>query len=296
MNLKNLSPLEKIAQFLVGNNRPCKIIDVQFIKQLDLKVLSPLPDLIDMNFTSLNKETYNLLDKLIQEHKTTLVFTNTRSGTERVVHNLKTKFPHKYKKIEEGPPVKIESLIGAHHGSLSKEHRFEIEDALRKGKLRAVCCSTSLELGIDIGYIDLVVCLGSPKSIARLKQRCLPFNSRILLADGTYEKIGKIVENKQNIKILSFDEKKGFIKNKIKESHKNKSNKLLKLNLHSGLSLECTNEHPILTREGWKKAKDLSQGEIEVVKQTLKNGWEDIKNEAGFGEEKKAKPKANKKK
>ena len=256
-----ISPLEKIAQFLVGNNRPCKIIDVQFIKQLDLKVLSPLPDLIDMNFTSLNKETYNLLDKLIQEHKTTLVFTNTRSGTERVVHNLKTKFPHKYKKIEEGPPVKIESLIGAHHGSLSKEHRFEIEDALRKGKLRAVCCSTSLELGIDIGYIDLVVCLGSPKSIARLKQRCLPFNSRILLADGTYEKIGKIVENKQNIKILSFDEKKGFIKNKIKESHKNKSNKLLKLNLHSGLSLECTNEHPILTREGWKKAKDLSQGE-----------------------------------
>ena len=166
-----IAPLDVVAKFLVGNERLCKIINVQFIKQLDLKVLSPLPDLIDMSFAELNKETYNLLDKLIQEHKTTLIFTNTRSGTERVVHHLKIKFPHKYVKIDEKDSGKTESLIGAHHGSLSKEHRFEIEDALRKGKLKCVVCSTSLELGIDIGYIDLVICLGSPKSIARLKQR-----------------------------------------------------------------------------------------------------------------------------
>ncbi len=166
-----IAPLEEMARFLVGNERSCKIIDVQFIKQLDIKVLSPLPDLIDMNFSNLNKETYNLLDKLIQEHKTTLIFTNTRSGTERVVHHLKMKFPHKYTRIDEAEPGKVESLIGAHHGSLSKEHRFQIEDALRKGKLKCVVCSTSLELGIDIGYIDLVICLGSPKSIARMRQR-----------------------------------------------------------------------------------------------------------------------------
>ncbi len=166
-----IEPLVEIAKFLAGNERKCKIINVQFIKQLDLKVLSPLPDLIDTSFIDLNKETYNLLDKLIQEHKTTLIFTNTRSGTERVVHHLKTKFPNKYTKIDDNDSGKVESLIGAHHGSLSKEHRFQIEDALRKGKLRVVVCSTSLELGIDIGYIDLVICLGSPKSIARLKQR-----------------------------------------------------------------------------------------------------------------------------
>ena len=166
-----VAPIEEIAKFLVGNNRTCKIIDIQFIKQRDLKVISPLPDLIDMNFSNLNKETYNLLDQLIQDHKTTLIFTNTRAGTERVVHHLKTKFPHKYKRIDEKDSTKVESLIGAHHGSLSKEHRFQIEDALRQGKLKAVVCSTSLELGIDIGYIDLVICLGSPKSVARTLQR-----------------------------------------------------------------------------------------------------------------------------
>ena len=166
-----IAPLEEIAKFLVGNNRSCKIIDVQFIKQLDLKVLSPTPNLIDTSFNALNRETYNLLDNLIQAHKTTIIFTNTRSGTERVVHHLKTKFPKKYTKLDEKNPEKIESLIGAHHGSLSKDHRFKIEEALRNGKLKACVSSTSLELGIDIGYVDLVVCLGSPKSIARVRQR-----------------------------------------------------------------------------------------------------------------------------
>ncbi len=136
-----------------------------------------------------------------------------------------------------------------------------MEDALRQGKLKAIVSSTSLELGIDIGYIDLVICLGSPKSIARLLQRCLPYDSRILLADGTYMRIGDIVENKLNVKVLSYDRNKGFIKNRITKYHKSKSNKTLKLNLHSGLYLECTEEHPILTRNGWKIANELMQGE-----------------------------------
>jgi len=166
-----VSPLDEVAKFLVGVKRPCKIIDVQFIKELDLQVLSPVPDLININYETLNKKTYELIDKLIQEHKTTLVFTNTRAGTERVVHHLKTNFPKKYCEIEEGDPTKMSSLIGAHHGSLSKEHRLNIENSLRDGKLKAVVCSTSLELGIDIGYIDLVILLGSPKSVARGLQR-----------------------------------------------------------------------------------------------------------------------------
>ncbi|MEK6904685.1 MAG: DEAD/DEAH box helicase, partial [Nanoarchaeota archaeon] len=155
-----IAPLEEIAKFLVGNERPCKIADVSFLKRFDLKVISPLPDLINITERELHNSLYNMLDNLIQDHKTTLIFTNTRAGTERVVHHLKERFPRKY----------VEN-IGAHHGSLSKGHRQDIENKLREGKLRAVVCSTSLELGIDIGYIDLVVCLGSPKSVARLLQR-----------------------------------------------------------------------------------------------------------------------------
>jgi ATP-dependent helicase Lhr and Lhr-like helicase len=169
-----VAPLENIAKFLVGSKRDCKIIDVQDIKQMDLKVLSPVPRLIDSSHENMHQKMYELIDSLIQEHKTTLIFTNTRAATERVVHHLKDKFPTKYTEIikdEETNETTNQSKIGAHHGSLSKEHRTKIEDDLRKGRLKAVVCSTSLELGIDIGYIDLVICLGSPKSVARALQR-----------------------------------------------------------------------------------------------------------------------------
>ena len=174
-----ISPLEEVTKFLVGyensSERDCKIVDVQFIKKMDLKVLSPVPDLIDMEHGKMHHAMYSLMDKLIQEHKTTLIFTNTRAATERVVHHLKEKFPKNYSENVEEPempeiPSKAKG-IGAHHGSLSKTHRYNIEKRLREGKLKAVVCSTSLELGIDIGYIDLVVCLGSPKSVARALQR-----------------------------------------------------------------------------------------------------------------------------
>jgi len=160
-----IAPLDEIAKYLVGyegkDERPCKIVDVQFIKKLDLKVLSPVPDLIDTEHGNMDNALYNLMHKLIQDHKTTLIFTNTRSATERVVHNLKEKFPKFYG----------EDNIGAHHGSLSKIHRHSLENRLREGKVKVVVCSTSLELGIDIGFIDLVVCLSSPKSVARALQR-----------------------------------------------------------------------------------------------------------------------------
>ena len=90
---------------------------------------------------------------------TTLIFTNTRSGTERVVYNL----AKRYKYGNEH--------IAAHHGSLSRDTRLGVEEMLKKGKLKCVVSSTSLELGIDIGSIDNVIQLGSPKSVARVVQR-----------------------------------------------------------------------------------------------------------------------------
>ncbi|MBW3018309.1 ATP-dependent helicase, partial [Candidatus Woesearchaeota archaeon] len=164
-----ISPLEKMAGFLVGNDRNCTIVDIQFMKEIDIKVMSPVKNLIKADFQERDFKMYELLHNLIQEHKTTLIFTNTRAATERVVHNLKTKYPSNY--VKNIASEESLSLIGAHHGSLSRTHRLKIEEQLREGKLRAVVCSTSLELGIDIGYIDLVILLGSPKSVARALQR-----------------------------------------------------------------------------------------------------------------------------
>ncbi len=159
-----VAPLDEVAKFLVGQEngepRDCGIVDVQFIKQMDLKVLSPINDLINTDHQHATDAMYNLMHDLIQEHKTTLIFTNTRSATERVVHNLKEGFPQLYTEN-----------IGAHHSSLGKTHRRELEQRLRDGGLKVVVCSTSLELGIDIGFIDLVICLSSPKSVARFLQR-----------------------------------------------------------------------------------------------------------------------------
>lgn len=164
-----IAPLDEIARFLVGYDvdekgafamRGCLIADVQFAKKLDMKVLCPLPDLVETSAEEMQHSLYKLIDSLIQAHKTTLIFTNTRSATERVIAHLKERFPSRY----------LEN-IGAHHSSLSKHHRFDIEQKLREGKLKVVVTSTSLELGIDIGYIDLVILLGSPKSVARAIQR-----------------------------------------------------------------------------------------------------------------------------
>ncbi|MEF8847375.1 MAG: ATP-dependent helicase, partial [Candidatus Paceibacterota bacterium] len=162
------APIEEIAKFLVGyedpeqeKSRGCKIAQVDESKGMDLKVLSPVKDLIHTPPYEVNDETYAYLHDLIQQHETTLVFTNTRAGTERVVHNLKKRFPDSYN----------QDNIGAHHGSMGKEKRLEVEEDLKQGNLKTVVSSTSLELGIDIGYIDLVLQMGSPKGIARAIQR-----------------------------------------------------------------------------------------------------------------------------
>ena len=149
-----IHPLEEIAKYLVGNEKSCKIAEIYIPKKFHIEIINSLKE-FDINEGLLEK-----IDKLVEDHKTTLIFTNTRAATERLIKNLKEKFPTKY----------IEN-IGAHHSSLSKEHRKQIEEKLRNGQLKVVVSSTSLELGIDIGFINLVILLGSPKSVSRALQR-----------------------------------------------------------------------------------------------------------------------------
>ncbi|RLE69739.1 MAG: ATP-dependent helicase [Thermoprotei archaeon] len=164
-----INPLEEVAKFLVGYRddgmpRDCLIVDTSYVKKKDIKVLCPVYDLIHTPSQIITEKMYKMLYKLIKEHKTTLIFTNTRSGTERVVFHLKQVMPKKVREISE-------DQIAAHHGSLSRDVRFDVEERLKNGELKAVVTSTSLELGIDIGYIDLVAQIGSPKSIIRCLQR-----------------------------------------------------------------------------------------------------------------------------
>ena len=156
-----IEPMDEVAKFLVGidKNRKCEIAKINLNKKIDVQVLSPAKNVVEDE--GLHNKMYNLMSDLIQQHKTTLIFTNTRSATERVVNFLKEKFPTEYG----------DDNIAAHHSSLSKVHRFNIEERLRNGELKVVVCSTSLELGIDIGFIDLVIMLGSPKSSSRALQR-----------------------------------------------------------------------------------------------------------------------------
>ncbi len=163
-----IAPLEEVAKFLGGYNddgtpREVKIVDARFAKPLDIKVLTPKVDLINDPADKVNNAIYKLLIDLIRKHRTTLVFTNTRSATERVVYKLRTILG------ENG--FFDADMVEAHHSSLSRKVRLEVEEKLKRGELKVVVSSTSLELGIDIGYIDLVVLLSSPKSVSRLLQR-----------------------------------------------------------------------------------------------------------------------------
>ena len=162
-----VEPLETMGEFLVGGERTedgwqpreFEIVDSRFVREFDMELQCPTDDLINTPREVVTDRFYDRLDELVAEHTNTLVFTNTRSGAERVLHNLRERGEYD------------ESNSGCHHGSLSKERRTEIEAGLKNGDLDVVTTSTSLELGIDMPYIDLVVQVGSPKSVAALLQR-----------------------------------------------------------------------------------------------------------------------------
>jgi ATP-dependent helicase Lhr and Lhr-like helicase len=152
-------PLEKVAEFLVGPGRPCEIITATKAKKAIVEVFSPLRNNpyppAGYTATRVLKE----LGELLKSFRTTLIFTNTRSGAEHIGLQLKRILP------------KLASKIEVHHASLDRQIRLDVEDRLKQGKLRAVVCSTSLEMGIDIGFIDLVVMVSAPKGVSRALQR-----------------------------------------------------------------------------------------------------------------------------
>lgn len=154
-----VAPLADVARFLVGTERECEVVDVSAAKRVDLSVFTPLTrdpyPAAGFSGARLMRE----LARQVQRHRTTLVFTNTRSGAESATFWLKTELPALADQIE------------CHHASLDRDVRQEVEDRLKRGELRAVVCSTSLELGIDIGSVDLVVMLASPKGVTKALQR-----------------------------------------------------------------------------------------------------------------------------
>ncbi len=157
-------PIEEVARFLVGTravddagNPDCEIIDIGHRRELDLGIELPGSPLEAVMSNEVWEEIYRRLAELIQAHRTALVFVNTRRMAERVTHHLS-------------------ELLGAdsvtsHHGSLSAKLRLDAEDRLKRGDLKALVATTSLELGIDIGSVDLVCQLGTTRSIATLLQR-----------------------------------------------------------------------------------------------------------------------------
>jgi ATP-dependent Lhr-like helicase len=160
-----VEPLDTMAEFLVGRAEPggppreYEVVDTRFVREFDIELTCPTDDLINTPRGVVTGRFYDQLHDLVEDHTNTLVFTNTRSGAERVLHNLREQFQYD------------EDNSACHHGSLSKDRRQTVEKQLKQGELDVVTTSTSLELGIDMPHLDLVVQVGSPKSVASLLQR-----------------------------------------------------------------------------------------------------------------------------
>ncbi len=154
-----VAPLETVAAFLVGPGRPCHIAEITQSKPARIEVFSPLRERAYPPAGYTATRVLEELGALLLRHETTLIFTNTRSGAESIGLRLKQLLPE------------YTDLIEVHHASLDRGVRLDIEDRLKRGELRAVVCSTSLEMGIDIGSIDLVVMVSAPKGVARALQR-----------------------------------------------------------------------------------------------------------------------------
>lgn len=152
-------PLGEIAQFLVGTCGRCEVVDVSTTKRIDLRLYTPLQKSPYPMAGFSGVRMIRALGKLVQKFRTTLVFSNTRSGAESATYWLKEQLPDLAGRIE------------CHHASLDRDVRLEVEDRLKRGELRCVVCSTSLELGLDIGTIDLVVMLSTPKGVSKALQR-----------------------------------------------------------------------------------------------------------------------------
>ncbi|HKO36069.1 MAG TPA: DEAD/DEAH box helicase, partial [Pyrinomonadaceae bacterium] len=157
-------PIEEVARFLVGTRNievdgtpRCTIIDSGHMRKLDLAIEVPNSPLESLMSNEVWEEIYDRIAQLIRQHKTTLVFVNTRRMAERVARHL-------------GERLGDENVT-SHHGSLAREIRLAAEQRLKSGELSALVATASLELGIDIGAVDLVIQIGSTRAISTLLQR-----------------------------------------------------------------------------------------------------------------------------
>ncbi|MGH7503156.1 MAG: DEAD/DEAH box helicase [Longimicrobiales bacterium] len=164
-------PIEEVAAFLVGAAqeeaalsacaatpaRPCGIVDEGHVRALDLDLELPGSALEAVMAAEVWQEVFERIVQLVASHRTTLVFVNTRRLAERVARALGERLG--------------EDAVAAHHGSLARDVRQDAEERLKSGRLRALVATASLELGIDIGHVDLVIQLGSPRRIAAFLQR-----------------------------------------------------------------------------------------------------------------------------
>lgn len=150
-------PIDAIARFLVGTERPCEIVDIGHGRARDLALEVPPVPLEAVMSNDAWALVYDRLAALAGEHRTTLVFVNTRRMAERTTRHLAERLGG--------------AVVAAHHGSLAREQRLTAEQKLKRGELRVLVATASLELGIDIGDVELVCQLGSPRSIAAFLQR-----------------------------------------------------------------------------------------------------------------------------
>jgi ATP-dependent Lhr-like helicase len=151
-------PIEEVARFLTGvHETPCTIVDSGHIRRRDLKLEMPPAPLEAVMSGEVWTQVYDRLAALVLEHRTTLVFVNTRRMVERLARHLSERLG--------------EENVAAHHGSLSKERRLNAEQRLKRGDLKVLVATASLELGIDIGDVDLVCQIGSTRSINSFLQR-----------------------------------------------------------------------------------------------------------------------------
>ena len=152
-------PIELAAKFLVGNreNVSCQIIDSGHQRDRDIRICVPGTPLAAVMSAEAWEEIHSILEDLINRHTTTLIFVNTRRLAERVAKALGQRIG--------------DDAVTSHHGSLAKEHRLMAEQQLKSGALKAIVATASLELGIDIGDVDLVCQIGSPRAVSNLLQR-----------------------------------------------------------------------------------------------------------------------------